>query len=610
MLVTSGVGTTEKEFVSSPAQFQLEPPGGNPFEVAPATAVTTWNGSFDVTWVENSFGGDIASAEEILDGMIARCKEDVERYPESAQVHANYGLALLNRRRLNEAVDAFCSALKLAPRHFVSLSNLARIRTLQGRFDEAEELSEELVSAYPGEKSAVVSLAYIVLRKNELERATVILKKAVAMDGEAIFARYLMAITLLKLGKAQEAIGHLRVAARVEVRSPTIHQALGVAYLIARDPRAAVRSFKTALTLAPDMKEAAHALGNVLLEQGNTEALIELMIGYLEKRPGDITGLELLAEAYEEQKQYPRARQQLTAALRLIHGDSENERKLKAKLLNNIGFCFDRQGDSEMAKEWIARSIAVDPEFHTTPYHNLARLYVRNHQLGQAWRIIEACKAKFPGNHETPEVEALVLAEERQYDKAIEVMRNEIGTGKANAAVYGILGWLLTDIKSDFAQAQNVLLEGLRRYPGSPILVNNMAYCLLMSGYVVEARQVLSSLPKGGKPLQLEAEVFLTATWGLLYLSEGDFVTGKKYYEMAETLAHGSRQKNLAAMVRQKMHLELAKAFLREGEVGTSKVEIARGLAIKNGRDVYEEALSALEERLGGTHHLDQGNKK
>jgi Flp pilus assembly protein TadD len=96
-----------------------------------------------------------------------------------------------------------------------------------------------------------------------------------------------MAISLLTLGKSQEAIRHLRFAARTEVRSPAIYQALGVAYVMADDVKSAVRSFKTALTLAPEMKDAVHALANVLLQQGHTSSLVELLAAYLERQPND-----------------------------------------------------------------------------------------------------------------------------------------------------------------------------------------------------------------------------------------------------------------------------------------------------------------------------------
>jgi len=595
MIVSSAASSEKEQFVFSPPQFQLEPPGKSPFEAMPATSVISLKGLFDMNWVENPTEHAISKAEGILDDILARSRFDAERFPSDAQAHANYAVALMNRGNLDEAADEFSMALRLSPRHFMSLGNLARIRTLQGRFDDAEKIYEELSAMYPTELSALVNLSYILLRTGRLEKAASILNKALEIDADAIFPRYLMAISLLTLGKSHEAIKHLRFAARTEVRSPAIHQALGVAYVMAGDTRGAVRSFKTALTLAPDMKEAVHALANVLLQHGNIESLIELLAAYLEKRPDDVTAREILAEAYSQDKQYAPARLQLTTALRHVH---ESDRKLRAKLLNNVGSCFDRQGDSEKAAQWIERSIAVDPAFDAVPYLNLARLHLRNRQFVQAWRILESCKELFPENHETPEVQALVLVEQKRYDEAIELLRDEVATGKAIPGSYGDLGWYLTDFRHNLDEARKIMYEGLKRYPKAPNIINNLAYALLMEGHPGEAREVLMSLRIDEKKARLEDKVALTATWGLLHLWEEDLAEGKHYYELAEEMAHESPRTDLSATVRQKMHLELAKAFLRHRDYALARTEIARGLAIRKGREVYEDELASLRERV------------
>jgi tetratricopeptide (TPR) repeat protein len=597
MIITSAGSAEKEQFVFSPPQFQLEPPGESPFEAMPATSVVSSKGLFDMNWVENQIELGVSKSEQILDDILSRSRFDAERFPSNAQTRANYALALMNRGNLDEAADEFSAALRLSPRHFMSLANLARIRTLQGRFDEAVKIYEGLSTAYPSELSPLVNLSYVLFRTDSLDKAAVILKKAIELAPEAVFPRYLMAVSLLKRGRPHEAIKHLRVAARTDVRSPAVYQALGVAYVMAEDTKAAVRLFKTALTLAPDMKESVHSLANVLLQRGNTDDLIELLSAYLERRPDDIRARETLSEAYSQRKQYPAARLQLTTALRYVHSDNEADRKLRAKLLNNIGACFDRQGDGDTAEHWIQRSIAVDPRFDAIPHLNLARLNLRKRQFAQAWRTLESCKELFPENHETPEVQAFVLAEQERYDEAIELLRNEIASGKATAGSYGDLGWYLTDCKRRLDEACKVMSEGLERYPQDPKLTNNLAYALLMSGRPVEARDLLISLRIDEKKIKLEDKVALTATWGLLYLWEDDLAAGRQYYERAEEMARGSRRKDLAATVRQKMHLEVAKALLRWHDVMTARKEIENGLSIKSGRVVYQQDLVSLNEQ-------------
>jgi tetratricopeptide (TPR) repeat protein len=395
MIINSGSSTEKEQFVLSPPQFRLESPKESPFEALPATSVTSLQGSFRLSWVENEVEIGMPRAQGILDDIVMRSRLDAERFPSDAFVHSNYGLALMHRGLLEESAKEFLAAVQLSPRHFMSLANLARIRTLQGQFDEAEAIYKELSTAYPNELSPLVNLSYIHLRTQKFDEATRILQSAIRIDYEAIFPRYLMAVSLLMLGKAHEAIGHLRIATRSEVRSPALYQTLGVAYLMAGDSKGAVRSFKTALTLAPDMKQAVRALANVLLEQNHTESLIELLSAYLEKHSDDIRAREILSEAYWRRREYPSARLQLVAALRQLH-DVKGSEPQRASLLNNAGACFDRLGDSDAAVQWITRSIQLCPTFDPVPYQNLGRILLRKGQFTQACQILEKCKTKFP----------------------------------------------------------------------------------------------------------------------------------------------------------------------------------------------------------------------
>ncbi|HEV2523352.1 MAG TPA: tetratricopeptide repeat protein [Candidatus Acidoferrales bacterium] len=599
MLVNSLESTEREQFIISPARFQLEPPGESPFEAMPATSVTNMEGSFDLEWVEQRSELGISKVEGILKEILKRSSQDVQRFPNDVQVHANYALALMNCGQIEDAIDEFSIALKLSPRHFMSLANMARIRSLQGHFDEAEAIYEQLSSDYPKELSPLVNLSYIFLRTGRLERATLTLKRAIEIDSEAIFPRYLMAVSMLMLRKPHEAISHLRFAARSEVRSPAIYQALGVAYVMAGDPKGAVRSFKTALTLAPDMKDAVHALANVLFQSGHIDGVIELLTVYAEKRPNDIRARESLSEAYFQQKRFPAARLQLTTALGQVNGDGDSDKRQRAKLLNNIGVCFDRQGDSENAMQRFERSIAVHPAFDPLPYHNLARFYLHHHRFTQAMRVLDSCKEIFPDDHERLPLQSIVLAEQNRNDEAIDLLQKEIATGHASPSSYAVLGWQLTDLRTDLGGAENVLREGLKRYPQNALLINNLAYGLLTFGHAVEARKVLTSLPFVERNLKLDEIVSLTATWGLLYLWEGDLARGKEQYERAEQLSRESGQTFLTASVQEKMHLELARALLRRNEIEAARAEIARGLSIKGGRAVYERELFALSERVG-----------
>jgi tetratricopeptide (TPR) repeat protein len=598
MIADAILSADERKFVFLPHEFRLDAPGESPLAVMMSSTVTQKNDLFDVKWVQNPLDSGVATAEKFLDDIVARSRRDVDRFPESAQVRANYGIALLNRGRLDDAASEFITALKNSPGHFISLANLARIRTFQGRFEEAEKLYEELSTNHPEDVAPLVNLAYLALRSEGFERAVHILEKAISVDSAATLPHYLMAIALLKLGKPQEAIGHLRVVVKSEVRSPAIYQALGVAYLMAKDVKGAVRSFKTALALAPEMEEAVHALSYVLLAQCEIQALVEFLTPYLERSPQDNIARELLAEAYLEDGKYPLARTHFLAALRSIQGTGPRDGAHKTQLLNNVGVCFDYQGDYVQSANWFLRAIEVDPGFEIVPRLNLAKLRIREGRLEQARQILQSCKERAPNEHETAPVQALVLEKQGRHDEAIQLLVEEIRTGRATWKAYAFVGGLLGDVKRDWEGACKVLQQGLQRYPDSIVLKNNLAYTFLMNGQTAEGRQLLESLARSGKRIRPQDELYITATWGLLFLWEGNIEHGRDLYIKAGWAADELGRAEIESHVQQKMHLELARAFFRRGDIGEAREEISRGLAVRGGREAYEQELINFRDTL------------
>jgi tetratricopeptide (TPR) repeat protein len=443
-----------------------------------------------------------------------------------------------------------------------------------------------------------VNLAYIAIRKEDFNRATFILERAISVDRDAILPRYLMAILLLKGGQPREAIGHLRIAARSDVRSIAVYQALGVAFVMLGEAKRAVRSFTSALALAADKQNAVRALSNVLLQNRQFEALSELLKEHLEKAPEDTVSRGLLAQSFLEQRQYPAARRQFLSVLRSIQDKGPDDAERKSLIMNNIGVCYDYEGNWEAAGRSFLKSIEVYPGYDNVAHHNLARLKIRQGRLDQAWRILKSCREGAPENHETPELQALVLEKQRRYEEAIELLVEEIRAGQATEGSYAYASGLLTDVNCDFDSACELAVEGLVRYPFAAILMNNLAYALLMNGQPVEARKILESIPSDAKSSRGDSPVVLAATWGLLYLWEGNIEKGQERYREAEALARTLPQHDLPNIVRQKMHLETARAYARQQDFAAADIEISRGLSVKDGRDLYSQDLTALSNEL------------
>jgi Flp pilus assembly protein TadD len=270
-------------------------------------------------------------------------------------------------------------------------------------------------------------------------------------------------------------------------------------------------------------------------------------------------------------------------------------------LANNIGACFDSDGDREEAHRWFLRALELSSDFSPIPYHNLATLYAREKQIGKALSVLNQCKARFPEDGDTSTLIGAGLFEQERFREAATELERLMQTRKARPLAYSYLGGILCDDLGDINGALRVLREGKELFPSDRAIANNLAYVLLMRGDVRVARRVLESISKGGPSTQPENEVALAATWGLLRLLEGNIKEGEKLYYRAEELAAQLGNKDLVLKVRQKMDLELARAHARLGDYQAASKRVQQGLLILQGRKSYRRDLQDLERSLTDT---------
>lgn len=578
--------------------FRIDPPTDNPFVAASPVSLTQRDSQLD-------FGlADMAPKQagswqgsQILADMISRSRREADVRPLSARAHANLGLALLGESRFDEAADEFEIALRLQPHHYVAAINLARVKVAKGEYGDAERLYRDLLQTYPDNPALLMSLAYLAMRRKDFSEAAVLLTRVVSLDKDAVLPKYHLAIALLAERKPREAIGLLRAAIRSDVRSAALYHALGVAYTLAGEPGRAVRSFKSALNLSPEMGVSVHALARILLQKGDLEAASEFLRDYLEGNPEDFTAREILARVYIASNRYTAARSQLLRVWQQS-GDDRAPAAFRASLANNIGASFDSEGNRGEARQWFVRSIELSAVFSPIPYHNLARLFAQEKQVGKALAILYQCKERFPEDANTSISIGLGLFEQDRYTEAATELGRLMQVGKAGAKAYSYLGGILCDELRDINGALRVLREGRELFPRDRLMANNLAYVLLMGGDIHSAREVLESIPKVALPSEAEDEVPLTATWGLLHVLEGNIKEGEKLYQRAEDLAAQLGKRALVLKVRQKMDLELARAYAQMGDLQTASRRVQQGLLIQDGRKSYRQDLQDLERSL------------
>jgi len=351
------------------------------------------------------------------------------------------------------------------------------------------------------------------------------------------------------------------------------------------------------------MVEAVQGLSLVLLQRGSLNEALLLLTDHLQRFPDDLSSREMLARIYKRTKRYASARGQLLKildSLREKPEEPEEARLDRARIINNIGVCLAYEGDRAKAEQFLRQSLELAPGRDPIPYHNLARMFLEDNRIPESQFLLRACKDRFPQDENTYLLLASGFERPSLFREAINVLEMALKAGAASAFVYACLVSVLTDFSRDFEHAEDVVKEGRRLYPNDPLLANNLAYVFLMQGKTNEAREVLESRPLKQQP-EPPTDVYLTATWGLLHLLEGDLEKGKELYKSAEKLASSYGNRDLAKQVRQKMHLELARTYLREGDPQRASDHVQLGLDEGDAARVYALQLASLRRLLDGS---------
>ena len=116
----------------------------------------------------------------------------LEEFPDNVQALTNLGLALLEMREYNDALQYYQKAAKLAPEDPVPVDKMARIFERQGRVDLAVRAS--------------IQAAELFLRARDVEKAIQNWNQVLSMQPENIPARSRLATVYEKTGRKAEAV--------------------------------------------------------------------------------------------------------------------------------------------------------------------------------------------------------------------------------------------------------------------------------------------------------------------------------------------------------------------------------------------------------------------
>jgi tetratricopeptide (TPR) repeat protein len=145
-----------------------------------------------------------------------------------AGVLALAGCALRTRAHLpfwQNSEALFAHALAVTERNHVMLSNLARVRILQGRTGEAHRMLDEALALDPRHVGALVNRGFSLIRSGHPADALPYLETAVELNPNHEAARRNLALCLDQLGQPELALRQYQILLRLQPRDPKLQAA-------------------------------------------------------------------------------------------------------------------------------------------------------------------------------------------------------------------------------------------------------------------------------------------------------------------------------------------------------------------------------------------------
>ena len=200
----------------------------------------------------------------------------VAGFPRGARQHFNYGTALQQAGRTDEAEEQYQLALQFDPAYTKVHINLANLLADESKFDPAKAHFEEALRIEPRNADVRAAYAYLLERIGRTDEVEPQYRAAIDLNPKSAQALYNFAAFLDKRGRLDEAVGHYETALKLNPKFADAHCDLGTALMMKGNLDGAMAHYQEAARLQPNRADVRTDIGNVFARQGKvTQAIIQ-----------------------------------------------------------------------------------------------------------------------------------------------------------------------------------------------------------------------------------------------------------------------------------------------------------------------------------------------
>jgi tetratricopeptide (TPR) repeat protein len=202
--------------------------------------------------------------------------------------HNDLGEALLQKGRVDEAMDHFKKAVKITPTYADGYYNLGNALMQIGHSDEAMELFRKVLEIQPSHIKANNNLGVALMRSGRPDEAIAYCQKAIDLNPDYAEAHYNLGAVFGMLGRLDEAVEQYRIAIQLKPDYADAHGNLANVLATQGKFDEAIPEYRRTLELVPDSAQAHFRFGQALQGQRNFGAAIQEYQKALDLAPGHL----------------------------------------------------------------------------------------------------------------------------------------------------------------------------------------------------------------------------------------------------------------------------------------------------------------------------------
>lgn len=398
---------------------------------------------------------DAADFRPVVEGAIQQIKQLISQDPTNIRFQVLLGRAYGAFGRYAQALQAYTSALRLAPDEVDAGLGSAQVYVRLGQGEQALQVLQKLYELHPNNGELCARIGKLYSSLNSVVQATRFFERATTLDPNDWASHLALGQIFMRQGRHEQATA--RFQKTLQLKSDCAPALVGLAECCKELYRfeAAISYYQQAVAVDPRDYKALCQMGSLCIQLGGLDMGIETLLQALELNDADVEIYSSLAKAYQQKGDLGTAARYFAKTVDL------NPKDFFAAY--NLGLIYRSQGQIVEAADAFGRAAALRPNDSQYQYQSSRALL----ELGQVEDALEAAWKAVSLNPHSKESQLLYgrcCLEAGRFEKAAEAFRQAVHIDAQNVEAHYQLAVALLNLQQT-EEARNSFLTVLRLSP-------------------------------------------------------------------------------------------------------------------------------------------------